>query len=236
MWLPAWLVGFEQSWVFWLFAQLLVSVTLSGHGLPPCSSACFTRVRKIWPWPQLVEHSLQVSHSPKVQSTGHGFLLHVSLKVKLPAHGIPPLAARILLSRLLFAMPPLHVAVQRPQSFQSAHTQSTGHASPPQGADCVSFPVQGSPPCSRFVSTDRVRFMMPPLQDLEHTLHSAHADHPQSTGHPSLLQVHSSTAAPGHGFPPYSSLTILARLRFISPAPQVEEHKVQADQLPQTQS
>ena len=129
--------------------------------------------------------------------------------------------------------PPPHDSVHAPQPPKVPTTQSTGQTLTLQSRCWES--ARQLPPCACCTITERLRDWRPLPQDFVHSVHEAHCDNTQCTGHGRLLHSRTSTR-PLQSMPPYALGVTMLRVRVCWPKSQVVEHAPQSEKEDAMQS
>ena len=151
------------------------------HAAPPKAGGLSTpRVRFCEPPPHDAEHTPQVPHAPRLQSTGQGAAPQLSVPFR-SGQALPPYASTVLTPRRRVRAPPPHDPVQSPHPPHRETLQSIGH-------DCALHTLRSTatphclPPCKGAMEfLWRLRSPVPHVR--EQSDQFDHGPSAQSTGH-----------------------------------------------------
>ena len=148
----------------------------------------------------------------------------------------PPCLTSVMMERALVLEPVPQVLVHALYPDQLETLQSMGQAKVWQVLYSLSM-GQLRPPLALVVRMERLRFLVPVAQVAEQALKAVQAVKRQSMGQAKVLQVlMDDLSALVQGFPPYASVVMIERLRFLVPEAQVAEQVENRLQLDNTQS
>lgn len=199
-----------------------------GHLCPPGLGDGWVQVRAYdFTPPPHVTLQLVCCHLDQPPSTGHGFVLQVSLRVDIPIHCWPPRPGGGFVHVLARTLtPPPHETLHFDCTFHRDHPPFTGQSLVLQGTLWVDTPEHCWPPergggLSQYLTCT---FTPPPHETL-HLDWVCHLDQPPLTGHEFVLQGSIFVDNPEQKRPPLAGDGLLqVRVLLFIPPPHVTLH------------